>query len=111
MPGMNMDPMTMQMYMSGGCQGMGMNGMNMNMGTRGCGGEDDNWNGQQSWNVGQDNYNHPSASGMGNGDYGTFNSGFQTGFNQGNYGHQNQFNDYRRNQYGFSGRGRGRGYG
>ncbi|KAK4156054.1 ras family-domain-containing protein [Chaetomidium leptoderma] len=111
MPGMNMDPMTMQMYMNGGFQGMGMNGMNMNMGMGGYGGEADNWNGQQSWNVGQDNYNHPSASGMGNGDYGSFNSGFQTGFNQGNYGHQNQFNDYRRNQYGFRGRGRGRGYG
>ncbi|KAK4106686.1 hypothetical protein N658DRAFT_555499 [Parathielavia hyrcaniae] len=111
MPGMNMDPMTMQMYMNGGFQGMGMNGMNMNMGMGGYGGEADNWSGQQSWNVGQDNYNHPSASGMGNGDYGSLNSGFQTGYNQGNYGHQNQFNDYRRNQYGFRGRGRGRGYG
>ncbi|KAK3682735.1 hypothetical protein B0T22DRAFT_471843 [Podospora appendiculata] len=115
MPGMNMDPMTMQMYMNmnGGFQGMGMNGMNgMNMGMGGYGGEaNNNWNGQQSWNVGQDNFNHPNASGMGNGDYGTFNSGFQTGYNQGNYGHQNQYNDYRRNQFGFRGRGRGRGYG
>ncbi|KAK3322564.1 hypothetical protein B0H66DRAFT_208612 [Apodospora peruviana] len=114
MPGMNMDPMTMQMYMNGGFQGMGMNGMNTNMGMGVYGGEaNNNWNnGQQSWNVGQDNFNHPSASGMGNGDYGSFNSGFQTGYNQGNYGHQNQFNDYRgRNQFGFRGRGRGRGYG
>ncbi|CAP69075.1 uncharacterized protein PODANS_7_10350 [Podospora anserina S mat+] len=103
----------------GGFQGMGMNGMNMNMGmgaaaaAAGYGGEADNWSGQQSWNVGQDNYNHPSASGMGNGDYGSFNSGFQTGYNQGNYGHPNQFNDYRRNQWGGfpRGRGRGRGYG
>src|SRR4051794_1720407 len=121
MPGMNtMDPMTMQMYMNGGFQGMGMNMNAMGMG--GYVGEDaaanNNWNGQQSWNnLGQDNFNHPNASGMGaaSGDYGgSFNSsGFQAaGFNQGNYGHQNQYNDYRRGgQYGgpFRGRGRGRG--
>ncbi len=41
---------------------------------------------------------------MSNGDYGSYNSTFQTGYNQqGNFGHQNQFNNYR----GF-GRGRGR---
>ncbi|KAH8894764.1 hypothetical protein GQ53DRAFT_62025 [Thozetella sp. PMI_491] len=110
MPGMNMDPMTMQMYMNGGFQGMGMNGMNM-MGMGGFGGEaNNNWSGQQSWNVGQDNFNHPNASGMGNGgDFGSFNTGFQTGYNQqGNYGHQSQYNDYGR-PYGFRGRGRGRG--
>lgn len=118
MPGMNMDPMTMQMYMGGGFQGMGMNNMSLNaMGMGGFGDEaasNNNWNGQQSWNVGQDNFNHPNASGMGSADYGgSFNaSGFQTGYNQGNYGHQNQYNDYRGNQYrgGFRGRGRGRGY-
>ncbi len=62
----------------------GLNGMNM-MGMGGFGGEsNNNWNnGQQSWNVGQDNFNHPNASGMSNGgDYGSFNSGFQTGYNQ-----------------------------
>lgn len=122
MPGMGMDPMAMQnMYMNGGfgAQGMGMN-MNMGMGGFGGGAPNNNWNsGQQSWNVGQDNFNHPNASGMGNGgDYGSFNSGFQnTGYNQGNYGHaNNQFNNYRQNQYGGGGgfrggRGRGRGFG
>ncbi|XXH04765.1 Vacuolar protein sorting-associated protein 21 [Hypoxylon texense] len=106
-----MDPMTMQnMMMSGGfgAQGMGMNGMNMNMGMNGFNGGND-WNGQQSWNVGQDNFN-PNTRGMGNGDYGNYNSGFRTGFNSGNYGHHNQFNDYRRGNYGFRGRGRGRGF-
>ncbi|KAI6092339.1 hypothetical protein F4821DRAFT_133602 [Hypoxylon rubiginosum] len=107
-----MDPMTMQnMMMSGGfgAQGMGMNGMNMNMGMNGFNGGGNDWNGQQSWNVGQDNFN-PNTRGMGNGDFGNFNSGFRTGFNSGNYGHNNQFNDYRRGNYGFRGRGRGRGF-
>ncbi|KAI0166032.1 hypothetical protein GGR57DRAFT_444935 [Xylariaceae sp. FL1272] len=104
-----MDPMMMQnMMMSGGfnAQGMGMNGMNMNMGMgmNGFGGNDD-WNGQQSWNVAQDNFN-PNAPGMGNGDFGNFNATFRTG----NYGHHNQYNDYRRGGYGFRGRGRGRGF-
>lgn len=107
-----MDPMTMQnMMMNGGfgAQGMGMNGMNMNMGMNGFNGGGNDWNGQQSWNVGQDNFN-PNTRGMGNGDYGNFNSGFRTGFNSGNYGHHNQFNDYRRGNYGFRGRGRARGF-
>ncbi|KND92109.1 hypothetical protein TOPH_03195 [Tolypocladium ophioglossoides CBS 100239] len=43
---------------------------------------------------------------MGTGDFGNFNTGFQTGYNQGNYG---QYNDYRRNNFG-RGRGRGRGF-
>ncbi len=105
MPGAAMDPMMQTMYMNGGfgSQGMGMN-MNMMGGTfgNGTGSGPNNWNGQQSWNVGQDNYNHPHA--MGNGDYGSYNSTFETGYNQqGNFGHQNQFNSYR----GY-GRGRGR---
>ncbi|KAI5868064.1 hypothetical protein GGS23DRAFT_543843 [Durotheca rogersii] len=107
-----MDPMTMQnMMMNGGfgSQGMGMNGMNMNMGMNGFNGGGNDWNGQQSWNVGQDNFN-PNAPGMGNGDFGNFNSGFRTGFSSGNYGHHNQFNDYRRGNYGYRGRGRGRGF-
>ncbi|KAI1378316.1 hypothetical protein F4677DRAFT_412851 [Hypoxylon crocopeplum] len=107
------DPMTMQnMMMNGGfgAQGMGMNGMNMNMGMNGFNGGSNDWNGQQSsWNVGQDNFN-PNAPGMGNGDFGNFNTGFRTGFNSGNYGHNNQFNDYRRGSYGYRGRGRGRGF-
>ncbi|KAI2618662.1 hypothetical protein GGS26DRAFT_574072 [Hypomontagnella submonticulosa] len=107
-----MDPMAMQnMMMNGGfgAQGMGMNGMNMNMGINGFNGGGNDWNGQQSWNVGQDNFN-PNAPGMGNGDFGNFNAGFRTGFNSGNYGHH-QFNDYRRgNNYGYRGRGRGRGF-
>ncbi|KAI8959791.1 hypothetical protein F5Y11DRAFT_350185 [Daldinia sp. FL1419] len=107
-----MDPMAMQnMMMNGGfgAQGMGMNGMNMNMGMNGFNGGGNDWNGQQSWNVAQDNFN-PNAPGMGNGDFGNFNAGFRTGFNSGNYGHHNQFNDYRRGNYGYRGRGRGRGF-
>ncbi|WKT48862.1 Zinc finger, RING/FYVE/PHD-type [Fusarium oxysporum f. sp. vasinfectum] len=102
MPGMGMDPMTMQnMYMNGGFQGMGMNGMGGFGGGFGQG-SNNNWNGSQSWNFDQNNYNQ-NGPGMGTGDFGGFNSGFQTGYNQGNYG---QFNDYRRNTFG---RGRGRG--
>lgn len=107
-----MDPMTMQsMMMNGGfgAQGMGMNGMNMNMGMNGFNGGGNDWNGQQSWNVTQDNFN-PNAPGMGNGEFGNFNNGFRAGFNQGNYGHHNQFNDYHRGNRGFRGRGRGRGF-
>ncbi|KAF5703186.1 hypothetical protein FMUND_13122 [Fusarium mundagurra] len=105
MPGMGMDPMTMQnMYMNGGFQGMAMNGMGGFGGGFGQG-SNNNWNGSQSWNFDQNNYNQ-NGPGMGTGDFGGFNSGFQTGYNQGNYG---QFNDYRRNTFG-RGRGRGRGY-
>ncbi|KAL6414761.1 hypothetical protein AUP68_01293 [Ilyonectria robusta] len=105
MPGMGMDPMTMQnMFMNGGFQGMGMNGMGGFGGGFGQG-SNNNWNGSQSWNFDQNNYNQ-NGPGMGTGDFGNFNSGFQTGYNQGNYGH---FNDYRRNNFG-RGRGRGRGY-
>lgn len=111
-----MDPMTMQPMMGGGFgAGMGMNGMNMGMGTMGGfdgnnAGFNNGWNGQQSWNVGQDNYNHPNAAGMGHGDYGSNNSGYpqSTGFNQGNYGRGNHYNDYQ-NSFGYRGRGRGRG--
>ncbi|APA15124.1 hypothetical protein sscle_14g098940 [Sclerotinia sclerotiorum 1980 UF-70] len=123
MPGMNMDPMTMQnMMMNGGFggAGMGMNGMNMGMGMGnfdgGIGaGFNNGWNSQQSWNVGPDNFNHPNAAGMGPGDYGANNSGFPqnaAGFNQGNFGRANQYNDYQ-NSYsqGYQGRGRGRGRG
>ncbi|KAK6864162.1 hypothetical protein PG990_006402 [Apiospora arundinis] len=109
--GMGMDPMAMQqMFMNGGfgAQGMGMNGMNMNMGMNGFSGGNNDWNGQQSWNVGQDNFN-PNAAGMGNGDFGNFNSGFRNGYNSGNFGH-NQYNDFGRGGYGFRGRGRGRGF-
>lgn len=108
---MGMDPMAMQnVFMNGGfgTQGMGMNGMNMNMGMNGFSGGNNDWSGQQSWNVGQDNFN-PSAAGMGNGDFGNFNSGFRNGYNPGNYGH-NQYNDFGRGGYGFRGRGRGRGF-
>ncbi|KAI5926383.1 hypothetical protein F4810DRAFT_707467 [Camillea tinctor] len=100
-----MDPMVMQnMMMNGGfgAQGMGMNGMNMNMGMNGFNGGGNDWNGQQSWNVGQDNFN-PSAPGMGNGEFGNFNAGFRNG-------HHTQFNDYRRGNFGYRGRGRGRGF-
>ncbi|KAH6604218.1 hypothetical protein Trco_007664, partial [Trichoderma cornu-damae] len=103
MPGMGMDPMQ-NMYMNGGFQGMGMNGMGGFGGGFGQG-SNDNWNGAQSWNFDQNNYNQ-NGPGMGTGDFGNFNTGFQTGYNQGNYGH---FNDYRRNNYG-RGRGRGRGF-
>ncbi|CAM1502922.1 Fc.00g076980.m01.CDS01 [Cosmosporella sp. VM-42] len=105
MMGMGMDPMTMQsMYMNGGFQGMGMNGMGGFGGGFGQG-SNNNWNGSQSWNFDQNNYNQ-NGPGMGTGDFGHFNSGFQTGYNQGNYG---QINDYRRGGFG-RGRGRGRGY-
>ncbi|KXJ97507.1 hypothetical protein Micbo1qcDRAFT_230148 [Microdochium bolleyi] len=105
---MNMNPMMMQnMFMNGGfgAQGMGMNGMNMNMGMNGFNGGGNDWNGQQSWNVGQDNFN-PNAPGMGNGDFGNLNTGNYAG-----YGHHNQYNDYNRGGFGFRGRGRGRGRG
>lgn len=115
---MGMDPMAMQnMFMNGGF-GAGMNGMNMSMGA-GMGGFDggvgagfnNEWNGQQSWNVGPDNFNHPNAAGMGTGDYGSNNSGYNphsSRFNQGNYGHGNHYNDY---SHGYQSRGRGRGRG
>ena len=116
MPGMNMDPMVMQqMMMSGGFggAGMGMNGMNMGMGMGGYeggagAGFNNGWNGQQSWNVGQDNYN-PNAAGMGHGDYGSNNSGYpqSQGYNQGNYGRGNHYNNYQNNGYQSRGRGRG----
>ncbi|OAQ98730.1 hypothetical protein LLEC1_04021, partial [Akanthomyces lecanii] len=99
MPGLNADPMMQSMFMNGGFQGMGMNGM----GGFG-GGYDNNWNGSQSWNFDQNNFNQ-NAAGMNTGDYGNYNSGFQTGYNQGNYG---QYNNYR--QHNYRGRGRGRGY-
>ncbi|KAK7425024.1 hypothetical protein QQZ08_008420 [Neonectria magnoliae] len=106
MQGMSMDPMTMQnMFMNGGFQGMGMNGMGGFGGGFVQGGSNNNWNGSQSWNFDQNNYNQ-NGPGMGTGDFGNFNSGFQTGYNQGNYG---QFNDYRRSNFG-RGRGRGRGF-
>lgn len=116
---MGMDPMAMQnMFLNGGF-GAGMNGMNMSMGA-GMGGFDggvgagfnNEWNGQQSWNVGPDNFNHPNAAGMGTGDYGSNNSGYNSHasrYNQGNYGHGNQYNDY--SNYGYQSRGRGRGRG
>jgi len=119
---MSMDPMMMQnMFMNGGFGAAGMNGMNMNMGA-GMGGFDggvgagfnNGWNGQQSWNIGPDNFNHPNASGMGTGDYGSNNSGFASHaarYNQGNYGRGNQYNDYQNQNYGYQQRGRGRGRG
>lgn len=109
--GMGMDPMTMQnMYMNGGFQGMGMNGMNNMNDLSGYGvgfgqDSDNNWNGSQAWNIDQNNYNQ-SGLGMVAGDFGNLNTGFQTRYKQGSYGH---FNDYRRNNFG-RGRGRGRGY-
>ncbi|KAL8388555.1 hypothetical protein RB595_009053 [Gaeumannomyces hyphopodioides] len=121
MPGM--DPM---MYMNGnfGPQGVGMHSMGMGGFNGGGGmgvgsGSNDNWQQQQqqqqqSWNGGgQDNFSHPNASGMSNGDYGNnLNSaGFNSGYNQGNYGHQNQYTNYRQNNFHRGGRGgRGRGY-
>ncbi|KAG9241818.1 pre-mRNA-splicing factor 38B [Calycina marina] len=121
MPGMTMDPMAMQQMMIGtgfGGAGMGMNGMNMGMGMGGFDGGagtgfNNGWNNQQSWNVGQDNYNHPNASGMGRGDYGPNNSGYpqSSGYNQGNYGRGGHYNNYQNNGYqARGGRGRG-GYG
>ncbi|KAG6273957.1 hypothetical protein E4U47_001739 [Claviceps purpurea] len=106
MPGMGMDPMAMQsMYMNGGFQGMGMNGMGGSYGGGfGQGSNMNDWGGSQSWNFDQNNYNQ-NGTGMGTGDFGNFNSGFQTSYNQGNYGH---VNDYRRGNFG-RGRGRARG--
>lgn len=119
---MGMDPMAMQnMFLNGGFgAGMnGMSGMNMSMGA-GMGGFDggvgagfnNEWNSQQSWNVAPDNFNHPNAAGMGTGDYGSNNSGYNSHasrYNQGNYGHGNQYNEY--GGYGYQSRGRGRGRG
>ncbi|KAK7736251.1 hypothetical protein SLS53_007086 [Cytospora paraplurivora] len=113
MPGMGMDPSMMNMYQmnNGFGPGMDMSMMNGGMaGFNGGAGSDGNWNGPQSWNNGQNNYNHPNAAGMGNGDYGEFNSGYQTGYNQGTFGPNNQFNAYRGRGYYRGGRGfRGRG--
>ncbi|RYP50771.1 hypothetical protein DL768_003769 [Monosporascus sp. mg162] len=101
---MSMNPIMMQnMFMNGGFGAQGMNSMSMNMGMNGFNGGGNDWNGQQSWNVGQDNFN-PNAPGMGNGDFGNFNAGFR------NFGHHNQFIDYRRGNYGYRGRGRGRNF-
>jgi len=117
MPGMGMDPMAMQsMMLNGGFGGAGMtmNGMNLGVGMGGFDGGNSGFSnswGQQSWNVGQENFNHANATGMGHGDYGS-NSGYNpqsTGYNQGNYGRGH--NDYQQNNYGWRGRGRGRGYG
>ncbi|ROV94694.1 hypothetical protein VSDG_06185 [Cytospora chrysosperma] len=114
MPGMGMDPSMMNMYQmnNGFGPGMDMSMMNGGMaaGFNGGMGSDGNWNGPQSWNNGQNNYNHPNAAGMGNGDYGELNSGYQTGYNQGTFGPNNQFNGFRGRGYYRGGRGfRGRG--
>src|SRR5271170_4386752 len=100
MPGMTMDPMAMQMYVNGGLGSQGI-GMNMGMGMAGYDGGvgagfNNGWNGQQTWNIGQDNFNHPNAAGMGHGDYSSNNSGFPNtaGYNQGNYGRTDQYNDF-----------------
>lgn len=120
---MSMDPMMMQnmqnMFMNGGFGAhMGVNGMLGGMGMGGFdgggvgGGFNNGWNGQQSWNVAPDNFNHPNAAGMGPGDYGASNSGYAphaAGYNQGNYGRGNQYNDYQNNNFSYRGRGRGRG--
>lgn len=108
MAGMNMDPSMQGMYMNGGFPNM-MGGGRFD-GTGGGNGLN-NWNGQQAWNGGgQDSFNYANASLGMNGEFGSFNVGFQPGYNQqGNFGYQtqNQFNNYR----GFGrGRGRGRGY-
>lgn len=111
MPGIGMDPSMMnnmfQMNSGFGAPGMGM--MNGGMGGFNGGvGSEENWNGPQAWNNGQNNYNHPNASGMGNGDYGNFNNGYHTGYNQGNFGPQNNhFNDFRGGGRGYFPRGRG----
>ncbi|TVY39289.1 hypothetical protein LSUB1_G004733 [Lachnellula subtilissima] len=115
MPGMGMDPMSMQNAMMNG-GGFGANGMGMNMGMGMAGfdggmgtGFNNGWNGQQNWNVGTDNFNHPNAAAMGHGDYGSNNSGYSShsaGYNQSNYGRGNHHNDY---SQGYRGRGRGRG--
>ncbi|ROW12182.1 hypothetical protein VMCG_00201 [Cytospora schulzeri] len=114
MPGMGMDPSMMNMYQMNNGFGPGMDMSMMNGGVaagfNGGMGSDGNWNGPQSWNNGQNNYNHPNAAGMGNGDYGEFNSGYQTGYNQGTFGPNNQFNGFRGRGYYRGGRGfRGRG--
>lgn len=86
-----------------------MNGMNnMNMMDGGFGGSgSNNWNGQQSWHMAQDNFNHQNAAGMGTGDFGSYNTSFQAGYSQPGNFQQSQFNQFR----GFGrGRGRGRGF-
>ncbi|KAF3770214.1 hypothetical protein M406DRAFT_354327, partial [Cryphonectria parasitica EP155] len=62
MPGMNMDPSMMNMYQMN--SGFGAPGMDMSMMNGGMGGfsggvgTEENWSGPQSWNNGQNNYNH-----------------------------------------------------
>ena len=63
MPGMGMDPMTFNAAMYGGYggQGMGMNGMNMNMGFDAGQGAYGGFNGQPAaWNAGQAKFNQNS---------------------------------------------------
>ncbi|CAK7273700.1 hypothetical protein SEPCBS57363_005785 [Sporothrix epigloea] len=106
MVGMNMDPSMQGMYMNGGFPNM-MSGGRFD-GTGGGNGLN-NWDGQQAWNGGgQNNFHYPNAPLGMNGEFGSFNVGFQPGYNQQfGYQTQNQFNNYR----GFGrGRGRGRGY-
>ena len=125
MPGMGMDPMAFNAAMYGGYggQGMGMNGMNMNMGFDAGQGAFGGFNGQPAaWNAGQAKFNQNSYGGqanMGGGDYGA-NSGYG-GYNmpphQGNFNqvHHPQYpsNDFHHGHHGqgFQNRGRGRGRG
>ena len=122
---MGMDPMTFNAAMYGGYggQGMGMNGMNMNMGFDAGQGAYGGFNGQPAaWNAGQAKFNQNSYGGqasMGGGDYGA-NSGYG-GYNmpqhQGNFNqvhhHQYPNNDFHHGHHGpgFQNRGRGRGRG
>ncbi|KAK4692645.1 hypothetical protein P7C71_g4597, partial [Lecanoromycetidae sp. Uapishka_2] len=125
MPGM-MDPSMMSQGMYGGFggQGMGMNGMNMGMGfDAGQGAFGGGFNGQPSWNAGQNKFNQNAYGGQAGSDFGANAGSYGAGYNmppqhQGNFNQMTHHQNYSNNDFyhghhgqGFQARGRGRGRG
>lgn len=121
---MGMDPMAMSQGMYGGfgAQGMGINGMNVDMGFNAGQGAFGGFNGQPAaWNAGQDKFNQNSYGAQSTGMVGDFGpsagyAGYNVPQHQGNFNqmhHQYQNNDFQSgyNSQGFYNRGRGRGRG
>jgi len=121
-----MDPTMMSQGMYGGFggQGMGMNGMNMGMGfDAGQGAFGGGFNGQPSWNPGQNKFNQNAYGGHAGSDFGANAGTYGAGYNmpqqhQGNFNQMNHHQSYPNNEFhhgqhgqGFQGRGRGRGRG
>ncbi len=121
-----MDPTMMSQGMYGGFggHGMGMNGMNMGVGfDAGQGAFGGGFNGQPSWNAGQNKFNQNAYGGHTGGDFGANGGSYGAGYNmppqhQGNFNQMNHHQNYPNNDFhhghngqGFQGRGRGRGRG